>query len=539
MTETPSAQDLKSLLQTWWAEPPAPGTRSSSGPTEPPHRRLQQVEVLIAVLPMSQVTPVVLEVLVQPADGDQPESLVQQRREGLVAAWTRAEKQRWTQRRAAENSLDDVDTAWIDQLTQVYGEFPESSLVRPYLLAVLAWQGTDGLSRMAELLVRQPPQHPDSVSVIFQPLVHRDDLPAHILYPQLLQALGELALATAIIDLSNFLYRERDVRPHPVADQAASLGELLAQVTQRLLQIEENPVASGLDAERLSQVVNDSVGLVAALCDALALCGDASLVGKIYPCLEVKHRRVQLESATALAALGQDEGRKRLVDLAAQPVVRRRVLEYARELGFLDEIDDKFKTPAAQAESELALWLSHPANMGFAPLDVTLVDQRQQYWPGFDQPVDCFLLRYSYPFQERVYTNLGLVGPITHSFSVRLSELPPDDAYAVFAGWHVEHPEIYAVDYDDAGPLQRGTIARLENRLQQESLNLQQAYLLGHCLGQWSLIARAERQERVGWVAVDQDSCIWLPDDAGFQDFDASLVWYLHLGRKLLEQFNG
>lgn len=531
MTEL-TQENLKTLLQQWWEQGPV-SAASSENDLETERRRLQQAEAMMPGLPAAAVADIVLDMI--PAD---PTADALHRGQALIGTWVRSEKQRWSQRRAEDQSLENTCTQWKDSLRQHYLQYPEDSSTRGLLLAILAWQGPDGLQLLAELMVTDPPTDPQSVSTVFAPLVHRDDLPAELLFPRLLDGLGELAMATAIVDLSNYLFRQRDVRPHPATARLNELANLLAQVTQRLLQIEENPAASGLSPEQLSQVINDSVGLVAALADALAQIGDPSVVGKIYPCLDVKHRRVQLEAATALATLGEAAGKEKLISLAAEPVVRRRVLAYCAALGCLEDVDAKFQTPAAQAESELALWLSHPANMGFAPFDVTLVDHKKQYWPGYDEPVDCFLLRYSYPFEQQVYQNLGLVGPITHSFSTSLAELPPDDAYAVFAGWHVEHPEIYAIEFGEAGPLQRGTIARLEQRLQSEQIEVQQAHLLGHCLGEWSLVVRGLRQQRQGWAVSDLHGCLWLPDDTGFAGFDPSLAWYLHLGRKLLQQFN-
>lgn len=571
MAASYSAQDLKQLLEQWWAQAPQAMVEGESGPElsaadqqampipaaassasqdqeqDPAggesQRQLQIAEVMMLQLDVDDVA----EAVLQQFDAAEPESpvsdpvqsrLAQQRREGLLAAWARVEKQRWTRRRQQETSLEDSCGSWIALWKKNYSISDPDSLATAYLLAVLAWQGRDGLQQLTDAVVAVPPTNAQAVSLLFAPLVFRDDLPAEVLYPKLLDAVGELGLATAVLDLGNFLYRQRDVRPHPASERVSSLAQLLSQVTQRLLQVEEDPVGAGLTAERLSEVINDSVGLVAALCDTLSLCGDSSVVGKIYPCLEVKHRRVQLESATALAALGEETGKQRLVELAAEPVVRRRVLAYCQALGLLDKVEHKYKTDAAEAEAEMALWLSHPAHMGFAPFDVSVVDEREQYWPGYTEPVNCFLLRYSYPFEDQVYQNVGLVGPITHSFSVSLSLLPPEDVYAVFAGWHVEHPEIYAIAFADAGPLQRGTIAGLERRLQQESIEVDEACLLGHCLGRWALIVRGQRADRGGWAIADNEDCVWLPDDAGFQDFDASLAWYLHLGRKLLQEFN-
>jgi hypothetical protein len=111
----------------------------------------------------------------------------------------------------------------------------------------------------------------------------------------------------------------------------------LADVTQQLLRIESAPLSSGIPPQQLSRVINDSVGLISSLCDFLALQGDVSIVGKLYPCLELRHRRVQVEAAYALATLGEKAGQERLIALAEEPLVRRRVLAYCEPLGLSNQ----------------------------------------------------------------------------------------------------------------------------------------------------------------------------------------------------------
>jgi len=316
------------------------------------------------------------------------------------------------------------------------------------------------------------------------------------------------------------------------------LSQLLANVTQQLLRIEAAPLAAGIPPEQLSRVINDSVGLVSALCDFLALQGDVSVVGKLYPCLELRHRRVQVEAAYALATLGEEAGKERLIALADEPLVRRRVLAYCEPLGLLSKVPAEFQTKAAIAESELVLSLAHPQNMGLAPHSTKLLDQRTQSWPGYEHPVDCYLFEFVYPFTDQPYRNVGIVGPVTHSFSAVLCELSVDDLYAVFAGWHVSHPEIYAMEAAQFGPQQAGTLARLKRRLTDHGVEQVEPHLLGHFFAEWVLVGRGRRADEAGWVVAGPDVPLWLPDNGGFASLDAGLVWYFWLGRTLLHQFN-
>ncbi len=447
--------------------------------------------------------------------------------EGAVAAAT--------QGKAATGALS---TEILNRIEAAYRELLADAPERCLLLARLAWGDEAALRCFVRLLVADPPGHEEGLRHVLTPLLRRPNLPTEVLFPELLGAMSELGLATAILDFANYLYRERGVRPHPASPRLQPLAQLLADVTQQLLRIEAAPLSAGIPVDRISQVINDSVGLISALCDFLALHGDPTVAAKLFPCLEMRHRRVQTEAAYALAALGQEIGRDRLVALAAEPLVRRRVLAYAQPLGLTERIDADFQTAAALAESELVLYLAHPQNMGLAPKNTTLLDERRLSWPGYEQPVDCFLFQFEYPFSEHPYRNIGIVGPVTQTFSVDLSELASEDLYSVFAGWHVSHPEIYPLLAADFGPQQSGTVARLQRRLHDQQVESLEPELLGRCLDQWVLVARGRRGSDVGWAVASEHEPLWLPDDAGWVNLDATSIWYFWLGRTMLQQFN-
>src|SRR6185312_3349414 len=130
--------------------------------------------------------------------------------------------------------------------------------------------------------------------------------------------------------------------------------------------------------------------------DALALIGDKSAVGKLYQALRVGHRRLRTEAAAALARLGEAQGADELAQLAAEPIARLRVLAYTDELGLKEKIDPQYTTAVARAEAELCVWLAEPTQYGVPPTSCELFDCRRQHWPGFDDPVDCFLFQFQY-----------------------------------------------------------------------------------------------------------------------------------------------
>jgi hypothetical protein len=270
----------------------------------------------------------------------------------------------------------------------------------------------------------------------------------------------------------------------------------------------------------------------------LALIGDKSAVGKLYQAMELSHRRLRAEAAAALARLGEQAGQRVLLQLAAEPVIRLRVLAYAGELGILDQVEDQFKTEAAKAEADLALWLAQPAQMGVPPSRCELVDSRQQAWPGYDEPVDCFLFRFVYEFGAAQFSNIGIAGPVTHAFAADLADLPPDDIYAAFAGWQAEHEDVYQLPVDELSDPQRVDVLRLERRLRDEGYDAIQPHALGFFFGDKALVATATYQGQPGVAVADQLHCLWWPHRGSPRPIDPEAAYCIYKGRKLLRAFN-
>ena len=210
------------------------------------------------------------------------------------------------------------------------------------------------------------------------------------------------------------------------------------------------------------------VALAVALCDALALIGDKSATGKLYQALRVGHRRLRTEAAAALASSERSEGKAELVKLAAEPIARLRVLAYADEIGIRDQIEPQYVTPEARAEAELCVWLAEPTQYGVPPTSCELFDHRQQHWPGFDDPVDCFLFQFQYVVTldsgEQSFSNIGMAGPLVHAFVADLGDLPAEDIYAAFAGWHAQHEDIREFDVARLSKSEQLEVERLKRR---------------------------------------------------------------------------
>jgi hypothetical protein len=190
----------------------------------------------------------------------------------------------------------------------------------------------------------------------------------------------------------------------------------------------------------------DSISLCVSLCDTCALIGDTRAVPKLMQALQLKHRRIQVEAAYALAKLKVDEGHTQLVALASDPVSRTRSIAYCEELGLADQIAEEHRTSLAMAESQLVQWLSQVEQMGFPPTEMELVDQRTMLWPGYESPQECFLFRFTFATSHQPYSNLGIAGPVAKAFGSDLANLPIDDVFSIFVGWDIEHPEVIEKD---------------------------------------------------------------------------------------------
>jgi hypothetical protein len=213
------------------------------------------------------------------------------------------------------------------------------------------------------------------------------------------------------------------------------------------------------------------------------------------------------------------------------------VLAYADELGKTSEVDQQYRTGPARAEAELALWLAQPSQMGVPPNACELVDQRTRHWPGYEQPVDCYLLRFMYLVDEIEFSNIGIAGPLTHAFSADLSDLPPDDIYAAFAGWQAVHDEITETDVDRLDERGRAAVARLERVLADEDYEKIEPQILGAFFGDEVLVATAMRGQMPGVAVVDSQRHAWWPRGANRRPIGLEEAYCIYKGRKLLEAF--
>ncbi len=437
------------------------------------------------------------------------------------------------------------DPRRLKAIRKLYLALPSEARSRNYLLNWLATVTSEAaLLEFCQLCIEAPPTCPSSIVVAFAPLLqHNKPFETSYLFPELLGGLQHPSIAAAILDLANFVTREKRVAEHPAADHSESLIRMLGMLTEQLAMLEEGKIPAGKSAPDISRMVNDTVSLIASLCDSLSLIKNEAAIGKLNRAAELKHRRIRTEALSALCSLGQESSGEELVKLAAEPVTRLRVLQYADELGLSDDIDDEFTTEVARAESQLAMWLAHPSNMGLAPKGLEILDERRLAWPGYDDPTECYLFRYSYELASSKIENIGIAGPLVHAFSMNMQHLNICDMYACFAGWHCNHDEIMEMSIPQARLQRPGMVERLMSRLSSEmvdglSINECEPLFLGLFMGEESLIVSATIDEQQGTFVVDRDKVLWFPPDADMSPARNELAYCIYKGRRLLGAFN-
>ncbi len=422
----------------------------------------------------------------------------------------------------------------VSRVEQLYRALGDANRARHHLLKWLAADGSRAaLERFAELAVSDPPKEPTDILEAFAPLFAQAGPELPVVFPRLLDANSSPVVLTAALDLANDLVRRRSAGRHPAAERVSRLVELLGGIVGRLGLLSERPQHYAATSEELGRMISESVGLVVALCDALAIIGDQAAIGKLLPALELPHRRVRLEAAAALARLGHESGGQALGELARDPACRQRALAYLAELGLLDLAAAGDRTPLARAEGELAAWLSEHTQYGLPPTEIALVDARRLAWPGYDEPRDCYLFRFTYRLAGKTIEGLALAGPTLQQLPTDVEGLATDDYYALAAGRETISNEIKEISADEVQTQLAEAWRTVQERLAVGGYSVLELALVGYFFGQRYFVARAMRAGQSGVVIDDGVTCEWIANGLSSEG-----AYWRHKGFKLLSSFN-
>ena len=430
--------------------------------------------------------------------------------------------------------------AVVEATVHVYqtlgGQTPQNHL----LLVRLAQLATvESLDAFVRCYVEDPPRGPTAASACLLPLFAVND-PQRLaaLFPRLLDAVSHPEAATGVLDLANFLTRREAMR-HPAADRVGSFISL-AEATLAQLETAQTQPPHAADSRAVQAIVAAGVPLAVSLADALGLIGDSRAIPTLERIAELSHRRLRVEAYAALLRMGQAEAGAALVALASDPSVRLRVVAYAEELAVGDQLDETQRTPVALAEAELYAFLSQPTQMGVPPAACALIDTRTLAWPGYEEPRTCYLFRFEYPLVDethgpRLFSNVGIAGPLAHAFHADLADLPLPDIYAAFAGWQAEHEEIAVQPWTSVADeeVTRDLRERAEQRF--ESF---QPEALATFFGDRALLGSATQEGAAGSAVVDATRADWYPSSGRQRPIGVSEAFFIYVGRRLLRSFN-
>ncbi|TWU41209.1 hypothetical protein Q31b_26480 [Novipirellula aureliae] len=436
----------------------------------------------------------------------------------------------------SDTGLANLDPNQVARLHDILPVGASNKHLLLHLLAMLRSQ--ESLALLIEKMTSSPPRKWIEAAQAISPLMQHLDWKTNWVFPQILDCLEFPSLAAPTLDLANYLVRSGGVDPHPAREKLPVLNLLLGEVSGRLARFEENPREFGDDVETVQATLGEAVALAVSLCDTLSLIGDPSSIGKLNQTIDLKHRRVQCEAAGALAKLGDEDGKKRLLELTKDPAARLRAVHYADELGLGDSVDESVRSDTATAEAEMSLWLTQPQQMGVPPTSVEVVDTRRLLWPSFTNPVDVHLVRFEYSFGDKTYSNVGMTGPVVFAMSADVADMPIDDIYAIYAGWHAEHAEIFTVAADQFNAAQRRAMEQFEKHLNQLGYESIKPALLGFFLDEQAGVMTAERDGTACVVVTDGLETIDQPTAGRLRPLNPGDLFNLYKGRKMLRTFN-
>jgi hypothetical protein len=426
---------------------------------------------------------------------------------------------------------------WTESIDRLYRRLAPANSCRYWLLLLLNRGNSPAeLEALTELITDDPPEDPDAVAAVVARLIYSPPEDPSPLFPRLLDGLQHPSAAAPILDLANFYCRQDVLPDHPAAPRHSQLAALLGQLVHRMQAIEDRKDEQS--QEDVAKTIDDTVALAIGLCDALGQIGEKDHIGKLVQAMDLKHRRIRVVAAASLASLDEECGRKVVIEMAAEPVVRRHAIESADALGFGDQLDPSHRSKFAIAEAKLAFWLAQPSQFGIPPTRMESADTRELFWPGFDSPQEMFLIRFEYQVGEGSFSNVGLSGARVNACSADLTDLPADDIFALFAGCDTDHEDVFEVPVEQWTAAHHDEAEKLRIRFTTSGYENIQPKLLCFFLGQTSLAAIVEKEGRRAVAVADNDGVLSRRFDSAPRQLQAQDVAAIYRGRRILHTFN-
>lgn len=452
----------------------------------------------------------------------------------------------WLQQWVAAKSRQDFAAAHDGSrligrlLNNVYEALHRNRLstgMRETLVTLLSLPAGEVIVRWRHMVTANPPLRAEAAVASAAMLLQRRDLEGDQLFPELIACLWQPSMTTAVVQLANHCHRQSPDEPHALDDELPRLQELLAAVIERLERFEHSLENASLDSSGVASI-HEAIDLCVALCDAVALCEYPPAQSSLERAAKLRHRRIVCEATYALAKQGDAAATQLLIGLAAEPVIRLRVLQYAEELGLGDRIAEQWLTPAAVAQSHVALYLASPEVFGVAPTNIELIDDETLAWPGYEAPQTCYLFRYTYAAGDRSHSNIAIAGPLVRTTVGDLAELPVEDIYSLYAGWQAEHPEIREFPLSELLETDLASVDQLTSDAETDGFDDVVPQRLGRFFGTDVLLASASRDDVAGVLIADGNESLFYPHTGRPRPLSLEEAYCVYKGRRLLRTFN-
>jgi hypothetical protein len=139
---------------------------------------------------------------------------------------------------------------------------------------------------------------------------------------------------------------------------------------------------------------------------------------------------------------------------------------------------------------------------------------------------------------EKSFSNIGIAGPLVHAFVADLADLPAEDIYAAFAGWHAQHEDIREFDVARLSKSEKLEVERLKRRLHDAGYESIEPQRMGYFFGDKALSATAQWQGVSGIAVVDFHDIAFFPQRNSRRPIGVDEAYSIYKGRKLLKAFN-
>jgi hypothetical protein len=273
---------------------------------------------------------------------------------------------------------------------------------------------------------------------------------------------------------------------------------------------------------------------------ALAFLSDPDRDPLLALAMEHPNKDVQMEGAWSAAKIGRDSGLKFLASVCLDVNQSSRAQQYLREIGREDVIPEDANEPGFKARAEFAQWLAHPNELGVAPDEVEIIDNRELRWPLAKESSNFSVVRFLLRDRTGLGVddeNVGVVGSMTWCFfDKQMNQRPPEDVYAIHAYWEMENEELIKETRKE-DPAEFAKLLAEWQGQPLESPSFLKSVKISRRLkipSRQVTLVSANQDGQPGWVVLDGPTSAWYPASEQPEQGGDQAILQIHVGRQLL-----